>query len=66
MVPAHPLDAFQAEARCGASGSGAGAGSEAYLCVSGDGGNLQLIDGSGLLALCKDYGIPARIVLVVK
>jgi restriction system protein len=27
---------------------------------------LQLIDGSGLLALCQDHNIPARIVPVAK
>jgi restriction system protein len=27
---------------------------------------LQLIDGSGLLALCQDHNIPARIVRVAK
>jgi restriction system protein len=27
---------------------------------------LQLIDGSGLLAICKEYNIPARIVPITK
>jgi restriction system protein len=42
--------------------SGYGPGSYQFA----NGKPLQLIDGSGLLALCKDYGIPARIVPVVK
>lgn len=41
-----------------------GYGPSSYQFANGK--PLQLIDGSGLLALCKDYGIPARIVPVVK
>lgn len=41
-----------------------GYGPSSYQFANGK--PLQLIDGSGLLALCKDHGIPARIVPVVK
>lgn len=40
-----------------------GYGPSSYQFANGK--PLQLIDGSGLLALCKDYGISARIVPVV-
>lgn len=41
-----------------------GYGPSSYQFANGK--PLQLIDGSGLLAICKEYGIPARIVPVVK
>jgi restriction system protein len=41
-----------------------GYGPTSYEFASGK--PLQLIDGSGLLAICKEFDIPARIVPVLK
>ena len=65
MVPAHPLDAFRAGARCGASGSGADAGSEAYRCVTRGKRGINLPALSGALALPPPIGVMGVSVAVV-